>query len=121
MPPMPPRIRLFFSSMILIPLFAAAIPLFTELTQRRDIWWTPRTMLVPLSQSADRVEIYVRGKPLATVVESGDVGLRFNNWDRRRAERLPLQLVRASACGAMVCLFLLLLTGRLVYRGERQA
>ena len=117
---MPLRMRLLFSTMSLTLFLVAAIPLFTELSRPRDIWWTPQTMLVPLAQSADRVQVYVRGKPLATVVDPTDVAFRFNNWDRVRAERLPLQLVRASACGAMACLFLLILTGRLAYRGERE-
>lgn len=132
---MPLRARLLFSSMSLTLFLVAAVPLFTELSRRSDIWWTPQAMLVPLAQGADRVEVYVRGKSLATLIEAGqlrmaegggsdalatsDVGLRLNNWDRVRAERLPLQLVRASACGAMACLFLLTLTGRLAYRGER--
>ena len=132
---MPTRIRLLFSTMTLTLLLTAAIPLFTELSRPKDIWWTPHGMLVPLAQSTDRVEVYVRGKPIATAIEAGevqiagdggsgalstnDVAFRFNNWDRVRAERLPLQLVRASACGALACLFLLILTGRLAYRGER--
>ena len=133
---MPIRVRLLFSTMFLTLFLTAAIPLFTELSRPKDIWWTPHGMLVPLAQSSDRVEVYVRGKPLATAIEAGelqiageggsgalttsDVAFRFNNWDRVRAERLPLQLVRASAAGAMACLFLLILTGRLAYRGERK-
>ena len=92
-------------------------------------------MLVPLAESKDRVEIYAHGKPLAALIEAGqlriaedgglstvttsDVGLRFNNWDRLRAERLPLLLVSAVGCGVTACVFLLVLTGRLAYRGER--
>ena len=133
---MPPRTRILFSTMSLTLFLTAAVPLFTELSRPKDIWWTPQSMLVPLAQSTERVQIYARGKPLANLIEAGqlqiageggssalstsDVGLRFNNWDRVRAERLPLQLVRASACGAMACLFLLIVTGRLAYRGERE-
>jgi len=117
---MPTRVRLLFSTMCLTLFLTAAIPLFTELSRRSDIWWTPQAMLVPLAQSTDRVQVYVRGKPLATVVEASGVGFRFNNWDRVRAERMPLQLVRASACGALACLFLLIITGRLAYRGEKE-
>jgi hypothetical protein len=93
-------------------------------------------MLVPLAESTDRVEIYARGKPLAALLQAGqlriaeeggpstlatkDVGLRFNNWDRVRVERLPLLLVYAAVCGVTACMFLLVLTGRLAYRGERE-
>src|SRR5262245_65199007 len=133
---MPSRIRLVFATLSLVVFFLAAAPLYRELSRRSDIWWTPRTMLVPLAESKDRVEIYTRGKPLATVLQAGqlriaeeggsstlatsDVGLRFNNWDRVRAERIPLMLVYAAACGIAACIFLLVLSGRLVYRGERE-
>lgn len=133
---MPPRARLFYAILSLIVFLVAAAPLYSELARRRDIWWTPRPVLVPLAESADRVEIYARGKPLGALLQAGqlriaedggsgtlttgDIGLRFNNWDRVRAGRLPLLLVYAAVCGVTACLFLLVLTGRLAYRGERQ-
>lgn len=133
---MPPRIRLVFSILNLSLCFVAAVPLYGELSRRSDIWWTPQAMLVPLAKSKDRVEIYAHGKPLAALIQAGqvriaedgglstlatsDVGLRFNNWDRIRAERFPLLLVSAAACGVTACMFLLVLTGRLAYRGERE-
>ena len=132
---MPGRIRLLFSSLSLTLLLLAAIPLYREFSQRTDIWWTPQAMLVPLAESGDRVEIYARGKPLVPQLQAGrlqiaeeagsstltpsDVGLRFNNLDRVRAERLPMLLVYAAGSGAAACMFLLILTGRLVYRSER--
>ena len=133
---MPPRIRLVFATLSLLMFFVAAVPLYGELFRHRDIWWTPFAMLVPLGESMDRVEIYARGKPLAALLQAGqlriaeeggsstlainDVGLRFNNWDRVRVERLPLLLVYAAGCGVTACMFLLVLTGRLAYRGERE-
>jgi hypothetical protein len=133
---MPPRIRLFFCGLNLALLFLAAVPLYREFSRRSDIWWTPFGMLVPLAESKDRVEIYARGKPLATLVQGGqlsiaedgamrtlatsDVGLRFNNYDRVRAQRLPLLLTNAAACGAIAIMLLLVLTGRLRYREERE-
>jgi hypothetical protein len=133
---MPPRIRLVFMVLSLVLFFVAAVPLYGALFRRSDIWWTPHAMLVPLAESTDRVEIYARGKPLAALLQAGqlriaeeggsstlatrDVGLRFNNWDRVRVERLPLLLVYAAGCGVTACMFLLVLTGRLAYRGERE-
>ena len=133
---MPLRIRLVYSALTLVSFFIAAVPIYNELTQRSDIWWTPRTMLVPLAQSKDRVEIYARGLPLATLLEAGqlrvaegdgsvalaasDIGLRFNHWDQVRAERIPLLLAYAAACGAIALMFLLTLTGRLAYRPEKE-
>lgn len=133
---MPPRTRLLFSSLCAVFFLSAAVPLYRELSRPTDIWWTPRTMLVPLAGSRDRVEIYARGRPLADLLEAGqlrivedagssllatsDVGLRFDNWDRVRAERLPLLLMYAAGCGITALIFLLVVTGRLAYRGEKE-
>jgi hypothetical protein len=131
---MPPRLRLFFlvftAALFLIP----AVSLVSELTRRSDIWWTPRTMIVPLGESKDRVEIYARGTLLdsliqagtlrivrdgdTTVVRTSDIGLRFNNWDRVRGDRTPRLLIYAAMCGVLAVIFFMILTGRLAYRGE---
>ena len=134
---MPTRLRLFFSlltaGLVLIP----AAALYGELSRRSDIWWTPPAMALSLTESQDRVEIYVRGKPLGALVNAGqlritddsgssalresEIGLRFNNWDRVRAARLPILLVYAATCGAGAVLLLVIATGRLAYRGEKAA
>ena len=134
---MPPHVRLFFSALNVTLFLIAAAPLYRELSRPKDIWWTPRSMLVPLAQGQNRVEIYVRDKPLGALIQAGqlrltdepgssvlttsEVGLRFNNWDRVRSEHLPISLTSAAACGAMVVLFIVVATGRLTYRGEQQA
>jgi hypothetical protein len=108
--------------------------LYRELSRRADIWWTPAAMALSLPAAQDRVEIYVRGTPLGTLVDrkqlwiidqagrsaisAQDIGLRFNNWDRIRGARVPLLLLYAAACGAGVVLLVLVATGRLAYRGE---
>src|SRR3989442_159172 len=115
---MPLRIRLLFASLSLSLFFVAAVPLYTELSRRRDIWWTPPTMLVPLAESKDRVEIYARGRPLAALLEAGqlrivqdaslgilaasDVGLRFNNWDRVRVVEAEADIARCQDAQASV-------------------
>jgi len=132
---MPPRIRLLYSSLAVVFLVIAVVPLYRELSRPRDIWWTPRAMLVPLAEGQDRVEIYARGKLLRTLLEAGqvrigddagsntlaasEIGLRFNNWDRVRAERLPMLLGSAAVCGAVGMILVLVATGRLAYRGEK--
>src|SRR5229473_1344705 len=133
---MPPRLRLFFSALTGVLLLISALALYRELSRRSDIWWTPPPMALSLSESQDRVQIYVRGKPLgdllagrqisvtgnagSSALEAHEIGFRFNNWDRVRADRLPMLLVYAASCGAGTVLLLLIATGRLAYRGERE-
>src|SRR2546427_12396438 len=121
---MPIRLRLFFSVLIVALLLIPATALYRELSSRSDIWWTPPPMALSLSESQDRVEIYVRGKLLGALLEAGqltmtdqagssalganEIGLRFNNWDRVRAARLPMLLLYAASCGGGAVLLLLI-------------
>lgn len=134
---MPPRVRMVFATLTIALFLIPAIALYSELSRRADIWWTPLPLMVPLTEAADRVEVYVRGKPVATLLDAGqlrvmdggsgnavaagEIGIRFNNWDRVRAERIPILLAYAAMCGALALLFLVLVTGRLAYRGEQEA
>jgi hypothetical protein len=131
---MPLRLRLFFSGLTGILLLIPSLALYRELSMPADIWWTPTAMAVPLAESRDRVEIYVRGEPLGGLLngqklwirdEGGsralgaqEIGLRFNNRDRVRAGRLPLLLAYAAICGGGVVILFLIAAGRLAYRGE---
>jgi hypothetical protein len=133
---MPLRHRIFFSALAGALFLIPALALYRELWTRPDIWWTPPPMAVSLSDSRDRVEVYVRGKPLGALLAAGqltmtdqagssalganEIGLRFNNWDRVRAARLPMLLLHAASCGGGAVLLLLIATGRLAYRGEKQ-
>jgi hypothetical protein len=130
-------LRALFTSLSVAIFMIGAIPIYSELSRRPDIWWTPHSMMVPLPASGDRVEIYARGQPLGALLQAGrlriaddggvsvlatsDVGLRFNNWDRVRAARLPSMIAAAAACAIAAVMFLLVVTGRLVYRGETPA
>ena len=133
---MPPRLRLFYSGLTLGLLLIPAVALYSELARRSDIWWTPPAMASTLGDSRDRVEIYMGDKPLAArltaqqlwirdetgsrVVSADEIRVRFNNWERIRTARLPLLLVCAAALGAGLVIFLVIATGRLAYRGERE-
>jgi hypothetical protein len=113
-------------------LATSAVRLYTFFQERPDIWWTPRGMSVPLEAGHHRVTVYVRGKELDDLVakrqlllqdESGtsvvtrtDVGLRFNNWDRVRAERIPTLLISAATAGAAGALLMVGLILTLVGR-----
>ena len=133
---MPLRLRVFYSlltgALLLIPLVA----LYSELSKRSDIWWTPATNQLPLAESRDRVEIYVRGRPLGMLVDQGhlaitdsagphvltsqDIAVRLNNWDRVRIQRLPVLLIYTAVLGAGILALVVVATGRLAYREERE-
>ncbi|SRR5213593_854890 len=133
---MPPRLRLFYSALTGVLLLIPAMALYGELARRSDIWWTPPTLAPSLTESQDRVRIYARGRPLGALLDAkelwikdeagssplgaDEIRLRLNNWDRVRAARLPMLLAYAASCGGGVVLLLLIATGRLAYRGERE-
>ena len=95
--------------------------------QRDDIWWTPVTSPLSLEQSRDRVEVYVRGVRLQTALQSGhlhmvgdsgptaitasDIGIRLNNNDRVKVERLSLVVMSAAGAGFTGLVLLLGLLG----------
>lgn len=90
--------------------------------QRADIWWTPKALGLPLADASDRVEVYVRDLALLDHVRAGrvqlltdtgarpvlesEIRLRFNNWDRMRAERIPSLLGVGITLGASGVFFL---------------
>ncbi|MDH5198703.1 MAG: hypothetical protein OEY20_15785 [Gemmatimonadota bacterium] len=131
---MPPRLRLFWLALTAALLLIPGLALYRELSRRPDIWWTPLPLALSLSESQDRVEIYVQGKPLGALLEAqqlsvtdkvgsrtlgaDQIRLRFNNWDRIRAARLPLLLVYAASSGGGLVLLLLIAASRLAYRNE---
>src|SRR2546429_4825547 len=98
---MPPRLRLFYSLLTAGLLFIPVVALYSELSKRSDIWWTPPAMALSLGESSDRVEIYARGRTLGTLLEQNQVSvtdgersgalsaqhivLRLNYWYRVRA------------------------------------
>jgi hypothetical protein len=55
---------------------------------------------------------------VAAVPLYGELSRRSDIW--WTPERLPLLLVCAAGCGITACMLLLVLTGRLAYRGERE-
>jgi hypothetical protein len=125
-----------FAAIMFLLFLIPALTLYRELSKPADIWWTPRPLMVPLTNAADRVEVYVRGRPLVAMLETGqlrvideasgsvlaasDFGFRFNNWDRVRAQGIPTLLWYAAVCGVAATLFLIVATGRLAYRGEKE-
>lgn len=110
------RSRMFFLAFGSIFFVMSVDHLIRFFRQPDDIWWTPTTMRVPLSESRDRAEIYVGGILLQEHLRSGrlllageqgtarvdeaTMGLRFNNWDRVRSQQIPGLLSYAAGAGA---------------------
>jgi hypothetical protein len=100
----------------------SALPIVRFLNQPADIWWTPKALGLPLADTSDRVEVYVRDVALqehvragrvqlltdggGTPVRESDMRLRFNNWDRVRAQQIPSLLVAGIGLGASGVFFL---------------
>lgn len=113
-------------------LLTSTAHLYSFLHQRPDIWWTARGSEVPLPESHDRVAVYVAGAELDDLVAAGrlrlqrdqvasavtpnDVRMRFNNWDRVRAQQLPVILTYAITAGAAAALLLVGLILTLIER-----
>ena len=134
---MPRRLQVFYALLTAGLLLIPAVALYSELSKRPDIWWTPPGMALSLAESQDRVEIYAAGQALGTLLgqeqllirdgagtralRAEDIRLRFNNWDQVRAARGPLLVVYAAAIGGGIVLLVLIATGRLIAQGEREA
>ena len=118
---------------LLIP----ASHLFRFFTQRSDIWWTPKPLALPLVESADRMEVYVRGQLLQeqlrarrlqvlagegpVTLDVADVSVRFNNRDRVRVAQIPGLLAAALVIGMAGVLVVLSVLGKWpTTRPERQ-
>jgi len=118
-------------------LLTALLNLYAFFHRRSDIWWTPLPKAVPVVATGDRVEIYARGTDLRTLLDAGrvrvtgdpgagvlaadDVRLRFNNWDRARAEQAPLLVLYGFTIGAALVLVGLTLTGHVPKRRSSTA
>lgn len=114
-------------------LLTSSVRLYSFFHQRPDIWWTPRGGQVPLAESHDRVAVFVGGAELDDLVAAGrlrlqrasgasavtpsDVSMRFNNWDRVRAQQIPALLIFGVTAGAAAAL---LLAGLILTLSERR-
>ena len=105
----------------------SALQIVRFFNQPADIWWTPKTLSVPLADASDWVEVYVRDVALHEQIKAGrvqlltdnatapvtesDIRLRFNNWDRIRAEGIPALLGAGIVLGASAVFFLIGIRG----------
>ena len=121
------RLRTFLLMFGGIFFLMSALQLVRYLMQPADIWWTPKAMAVPLGQASDRVVVYVDEVSLPDHIKAGrlqlvsdtgarpvrepDVRLRFNNWDRVRAEGIPSLLTAGITLGISGVVLLIGLLG----------
>ena len=68
---MPPRARMTLATMSVVFFLIPAVALYSELSKRSDIWWTPLPLAVPLTESTDRIQVLVRAKPLESLLDAG--------------------------------------------------
>jgi len=116
----------------MIMVFTGLGHLLTAFLAGSEDRWTPRGLAVGLEGSRDRVRVLVSGTPLADHLAAGtlkvadrgetarpvtpdEVRLRFNNWDRVRADLYYRAIFSASytTAGAAALLAGLLLMPRL--------
>jgi len=100
----------------------------------RDIWWTPKTMALPLSDTSTHFEMYLDGKPLQdhllkkslTILDAvgnshqvaqEDISVRFNNWQGIRASYLHKAIFSALFLGtSLTCLLFGIISRKLYNR-----
>ena len=87
-----------------------------------DIWWTPMSLALPLSETTNEFRIFVGGESLQKHIERGslhatdkagqsyrvvadDIKVRLNNWNTTRASRFHHATYLALAFGSSVTFF----------------
>jgi hypothetical protein len=86
----------------------------------KDIWWTPMSLALPIDETRNEFEIYIKGDLLqkhlergaisvagktghaAEVIAPDNVKVRLNNWNKIRAEKLNSAMLTSFLLG--VCL-----------------
>ncbi|NCC25177.1 MAG: hypothetical protein EOM25_08250 [Deltaproteobacteria bacterium] len=82
----------------------------------KDIWWTPASMALPLSQTANDFQMFIAGTPVDELVTSDrlqtidaqehefkvaleDIRIRKNNWLATKARELTMAVFQAFGFG----------------------
>ncbi len=69
-----------------------------------------------LGERVERGELFLRTEAGTEAVSASEVALRFNNWDKIRASRLPI----AAIAAVLTAVGLVLIVGCVVLGGRRQ-
>ncbi|MCK4359330.1 MAG: hypothetical protein KAW92_11425 [Candidatus Cloacimonetes bacterium] len=85
----------------------------------QDIWWTPRTMQLPIENSKNNFELFISGKSLQKHladeslfaldnngeqyrVVSKDLTIRLNNWNKVKSSILTNAIISGVAFGIVI-------------------
>lgn len=100
----------------------------------KDIWWTPASMALPLQETRQEFEMYLKGDLLDKHLERGslaivekkgessplvasDIKIRMNNWNKIRAEKLNSAVITSFLLG--ICMASLVM-GIVQYVAKKQ-
>jgi hypothetical protein len=90
----------------------------------KDIWWTPISMALPLNETKQEIELYIKGELLQKHLERGtliavgkegqssplvanDVNVRLNNWNKIKASKLNNVTVSSLFLGVSLTLLVM--------------
>ena len=90
----------------------------------KDIWWTPMSMALPLNETKQELEFYIKGELLQKRLDRGtliavgnagqssplvtdDVKIRLNNWNKIKASKLNNITVSSLLLGVSITLLVM--------------
>lgn len=97
------------------------VDLYEAFYGNADIWWTPKDRMLNFGQTKNHFEIWVSGRPMASLMDqgrllavdgrgnqfrvaAGDVGVRLNNWPARQLTLLKCCVYYALFTGVGLAL-----------------
>ena len=96
-----------------------AVQLYRAFWGNQDIWWTARTMQLPIQDSRDKFKLFINGKPLQKHLANGslfaldnngeryrvvskDITIRLNNWNKVKSSILANAIISGVAFGVII-------------------
>jgi hypothetical protein len=90
----------------------------------KDIWWTPMSMALPLNETQQEFELYIKGELLQKHLEAGalsvadktgksllvgsdDIKIRLNNWNKMKSSMLNSAAISAFSLGISLAVLIL--------------
>jgi hypothetical protein len=90
----------------------------------KDIWWTPMSMALPLNETQQEFELYIKDELLQKHLEAGalsvadktgksffvgsdDIKIRLNNWNKMKSSMLNSAAISAFSLGISLAVLIL--------------